>query len=124
LPGSAAATAGFDIDGIPYGRGRADIRLGVDSEGELYVLSKSDGMLRRLLGAPSPDLVSISVTNGLVSLSWRSIPAHNYRLQSRTSMVSGTWTDVPGDVIAAGQIASKNVAATAAFSFYRVSMLP
>jgi len=31
--------------------GRADIHLSVDSEGELYILSKSDGMIRAVVGA-------------------------------------------------------------------------
>jgi hypothetical protein len=39
LPGSADLT---------FGQGRADIRIQIDAAGELYVLSKSDGMIRRL----------------------------------------------------------------------------
>ena len=35
------------------GNGRADIRLVADSEGELYVLSKSDGMIRGLTSVPA-----------------------------------------------------------------------
>ena len=31
--------------------GRADVRLGMDAEGELYMMSKSDGMVRALVGA-------------------------------------------------------------------------
>jgi hypothetical protein len=31
--------------------GRADIHLCVDSEGELYIVSKSDGMIRAVTGA-------------------------------------------------------------------------
>ena len=49
LPGGATVTSGNDPDGIPYGGGRADIRLAVDGDGELYVLSKSDGMIRKLV---------------------------------------------------------------------------
>src|SRR5262249_50063235 len=30
--------------------GRSDIHLWVDSEGEMYVLSKSDGMIRKVVG--------------------------------------------------------------------------
>jgi hypothetical protein len=37
----------------PAGRvpGRADIRLAVDAQGELYVVSKTDGMIRAIVGA-------------------------------------------------------------------------
>jgi hypothetical protein len=30
------------------GRGRVDVRFAVDDEGEVYVLTKSDGMIRRM----------------------------------------------------------------------------
>ena len=35
------------------GSGRVDLRLAVDSAGELYLLSKSDGMIRAIVGAQS-----------------------------------------------------------------------
>ena len=44
LPGSAAVTDPF---------GRSDIRIQVDADGELYILSKSDGMIRSIVG-PQP----------------------------------------------------------------------
>jgi hypothetical protein len=34
-----------------WGHGRVDIRFATDSAGELYVLSKSDGMIRQVVGA-------------------------------------------------------------------------
>jgi mono/diheme cytochrome c family protein len=40
LPGAAAVS----------GRGRVDLRFAEDSDGELYVLTKSDGMIRRVVG--------------------------------------------------------------------------
>jgi len=40
-----------DSRGVAYGGGRVDIRLSVDGAGELYVLSKSDGMIRTLVSA-------------------------------------------------------------------------
>ena len=33
------------------GRGRVDLRFAVDNEGELYILTKSDGMIRKVVGA-------------------------------------------------------------------------
>jgi hypothetical protein len=32
-------------------QGRADARLAVDGSGELYIYSKSDGMIRRIVGS-------------------------------------------------------------------------
>ena len=59
LPGSSMNTGGWqgkdfkpgkpDPYGVSYGGGRADIRLALGGDGELYVLSKSDGMIRKLV---------------------------------------------------------------------------
>ncbi|AMY11963.1 Soluble aldose sugar dehydrogenase YliI precursor [Luteitalea pratensis] len=54
--GKGAALPGF---GGVAGRGRVDLRFAVDGDGELYVLTKSDGMIRKVVGAsasiaPSP----------------------------------------------------------------------
>jgi hypothetical protein len=64
LPGAAAATTGWrdpdhkqpkaDPEGVPYGGGRADIRIAMGGDGEVYVLSKSDGMIRRMAAVVTP----------------------------------------------------------------------
>ena len=41
LPGAAAVS----------GRGRVDFRFAVDNDGEPYILTKSDGMIRKIVGA-------------------------------------------------------------------------
>jgi hypothetical protein len=64
LPGRGGATTGWrdaeqkqpkaDPDGIVYGGGRADIRMALGGDGELYVLSKSDGMIRKIVAVVTP----------------------------------------------------------------------
>jgi hypothetical protein len=64
LPGAAGATTGWrdeehkqpkaDSDGVPYGGGRADVRIAMGGDGEVYVLSKSDGMIRKMTAVISP----------------------------------------------------------------------
>lgn len=64
LPGAAAATTGWrdpgktqpksDDEGKPYGGGRADVRIAVGNDGEIYVLSKSDGMIRKMSAVVTP----------------------------------------------------------------------
>ena len=64
LPGAAAATTGWrdpdhkqpkaDPEGVPYGGGRADIRIAMGGDGEVYVLSKSDGMIRKMAAVVTP----------------------------------------------------------------------
>ena len=39
-------------EGLPgMGGGRVDFRFAVDNDGELYILTKSDGMIRKVVGA-------------------------------------------------------------------------
>ena len=45
LPGMAAIS----------GRGRVDLRFAEDNDGELYILTKSDGMIRKVVARPSRD---------------------------------------------------------------------
>jgi len=64
LPGAGGATTGWrdpehtqpkaDPEGAPYGGGRADVRMAMGGDGELYVLSKSDGMIRKLAAVVTP----------------------------------------------------------------------
>ncbi|MGC1378915.1 MAG: hypothetical protein WA821_21970, partial [Anaerolineales bacterium] len=64
LPGGAGATTGWkdpdhkqpktDPEGQVYGGGRADVRIAVGADGEFYVLSKSDGMIRKMAAVVTP----------------------------------------------------------------------
>jgi hypothetical protein len=80
-------------------------------------------MIRQLRGPPAPNINSITITNGVVTLVWQSIPAHNYRAQFKSTLANPNWTDVPGDVTAAGQTASKTNAVGSGPRFYRIVFL-
>lgn len=64
LPGNAAATTGWrdpdhkqpkaDADGVAYGGGRADVRIAMGGDDEIYVLSKPDGMIRKMTAVVTP----------------------------------------------------------------------
>ncbi len=64
LPGASSITGGFrggnitggkvDPYGVPYGGGRADVRLARGGDDEIYVISKSDGMIRKLVSVVTP----------------------------------------------------------------------
>jgi hypothetical protein len=68
LPGAGMATTGWkdpehkqpktDPEGVPYGGGRADLRITVGGDGEIYVLSKSDGAIRKMTEVVTPPPVS------------------------------------------------------------------
>jgi len=125
LPGgnSGYTTWGNDIDGVPYGQGRADIRLAQDGDGELYVITKTDGSIRKIVAALSPPLLSITASNGVANLSWSSVPGRNYRVQYKAALTDVNWTDVAGDLIATG-ISSSKTNTPASARFYRVVESP
>jgi mono/diheme cytochrome c family protein len=50
LPGAAAVS----------GRGRVDFRFAVDNDGEPYILTKSDGMIRKIVGAKTGPVMTAS----------------------------------------------------------------
>ncbi len=127
LPGNGGGlrTDGIDPYGVAYGGGRADIRLAMPGDGEIYILSKSDGMIRRLVAAIAPPVLQAQPgTNGLVTLIWASISNHHYRLQYKSSVLDTNWTDLSGDVTATNSVATKTDALSAATRFYRVVLLP
>jgi len=125
LPGISPVTDGNDPYGVPYGRGRVDMRLALGGDGEIYVLSKSDGMIRKLVGGVSPPSFStITVTNGAAALSWYAISNRHYRVQFRSDLGAGSWTDVTGDVIATAATASKTDSPSGVPRYYRLILLP
>jgi hypothetical protein len=133
LPGRSDLVGGYngntfiqgqlDPEGVRYGGGRADIRLAMDNEGELYLLSKSDGAVRQFAAALSPPLLQVAVSNDLANLSWTSVPGRSYRVQHKTALTDANWVDVAGDVIATGISAAKTDALGEA-GFYRVVESP
>src|SRR4029450_9883457 len=44
------------------GRGRVDLRFAVDNDGELYILTKSDGMIRKVVNARPTTSTSSAVS--------------------------------------------------------------
>ena len=125
LPQGAYNTSGDDPYGVPYGGGRADIRLAEDNNGELYVLSKSDGMIRQIVALLSPPTIkSISVTNSTITINWPSIVNQDYRLQSAPTLTSTNWTNVPGDITATTTNSSKTDTLGKTARFYRLILLP
>ncbi len=53
VPGGATGTGRGQLDpyGQPYGGGRADVRFALGGDAEIYILSKSDGMIRKMTAA-------------------------------------------------------------------------
>jgi hypothetical protein len=125
LPGSATATGLNDPSGVPYGGGRSDIRLAAGDDGEIYILSKSDGMIRKVTSVLAPPILQAgTLYQTSLNLTWPVIPNRTYRVQSRNSLVSANWADLTGDLTTTNLALSfTNTPATNAV-FYRISLLP
>ena len=71
------------------GRGRVDLRFAVDNDGELYILTKSDGMIRKVVGAKvatslptsAPASTPQSIASGKRAYDANCAPCHGDRAQ-------------------------------------------
>lgn len=127
LPPSAESTGPGKTDGddVLYGGGRVDLRISQGSDNEIYVISKSDGSIRKMTASLGPPFITdISNSSTNVTLTWQSVPGWNYRLQYKVSFLDPNWTDLSGDVTATGLTASKTTSFVEAARFYRVKWLP
>jgi glucose/arabinose dehydrogenase len=74
LPGAAEVTDGNDPYGVPYGSGRSDIRWTL-IDNELYLITKSDGVIRALstaLGGDADLTRTVDVNDlGLLASHWQ-----------------------------------------------------
>ncbi|MEK7951235.1 PQQ-dependent sugar dehydrogenase [Luteolibacter soli] len=90
------------------GNGRADIRLAVDASGELYVTSKSDGVIRGL-GVVIPPAFSTQPVDKWISVGTSvdftavatSNPSPGYHWQ-RLAVGSNVWQDLSDDSVCTG----------------------
>jgi hypothetical protein len=102
---------GGEGDGLPggssnmaSGTGRADIRLALDAAGELYVTSKSDGMIRSLgtvfTTQPLDRLIALGAdTTFTIAVSTDAPPTYQWQ---RLPEGSGSWTNVTDNSVFSG----------------------
>jgi hypothetical protein len=73
------------------------------------------------LAAGTPLQAEVSITNGLVTLSWKSIPGRTYRIESKNSLADTAWTATGPDIIAtAPTTTATDPVGTAPVRFYRI----
>lgn len=112
---------GSDICGV----GRVDLRIAQGGDNEIYVISKSDGSIRKMTASLGPPLIT-SITNSSsdVILTWQAIPSWNYRVQYKVSFMDTNWLDLSGDVTATDLTAAKLTPFVEDTRFYRIKWLP
>jgi subtilisin-like proprotein convertase family protein len=74
---------------------------------------------------PPPQFQSISLSNGIGTMSWSALQGRAYRLQSTTNLSGTNWINLSPDVTATNSTASKSDSNNPAMRrFYRVMALP
>ena len=82
-------------------------------------------MIRQITAVVAPPVIqSITLTNGVVTLTWQSIAGASYRVQSKPVLEAPAWNNLSGDVTATGPTASKTNTPASGAGFYRVQALP
>lgn len=76
------------------------------------------------LHGDAPVFNSNSTSNGSFGLQWSAIPGRTYRVQFKSDLSSTDWSDLPPDVVAVTNTASKADPLTNTQRFYRISLLP
>jgi subtilase family serine protease len=101
---TASTTLEFDFDNVPAGFGLDDVSVET---------------------APAPVLQSVTLTGGVLTLTWSAVANLSYQVQSASDLGNPLWTNVAAALIAPGGLvtASEPIGA-AAQQFYRVILLP
>jgi hypothetical protein len=84
--------------------------------------TKSDTKSFTINVVAPPSIQGITMSNGMVTLSWSAIAEKTYRVQYKTNLEDGNWVDLM-DVIAAGATASFNETPGSNQRFYRIFVL-
>jgi uncharacterized delta-60 repeat protein len=85
------------------------------------------GDLRRLWGSDAPPVLKVPCsTRTNLNLSWHGISNRTYRVQFTENLLANDWHDLPGDICATNDIASKTdvTAGSANQRYYRLRQLP
>jgi hypothetical protein len=86
--------------------------------------SLSDQRSVTLTVVPQPLIESITRSGGMATIRWSALAGLGYRVQFKTTLDQPNWTDLSGDIVAAGASATKSDAASGGQRFYRVTVLP
>jgi hypothetical protein len=75
--------------------------------------------------APAPVIQLVSVSNGVVTITWSAVADRKYRLQSQDGPAGTNWSDVQPEVTASGPTASAtDTTGSRAQRFYRICLVP
>lgn len=103
-----------------YGDGVPAKRLTVPN----FRKSRTDWVELGNVTKPVPIITACEILSSTVRLKWRSLSNEVYSVQVSADKQLELWTNAPGDVVAQGPFAQKELPRTAASGFYRVIAQP
>jgi VCBS repeat-containing protein len=75
--------------------------------------------------APAPVIQSVTISNGLVTITWSAVSGNKYRLQCQDGAPGTNWYDLPPELQASGPTATcTNAPGSTTQRFYRVYLMP
>lgn len=75
--------------------------------------------------APAPTLLPLSTLGGgQILVRWSAAAGASYRVQYKDTLDGSDWADLPGDVTASANVATRTDTTPATHRFYRVQLLP
>jgi hypothetical protein len=72
---------------------------------------------------PAPIITSVALRDGVLELRWRSVRGGIYRVEAARQLSPQEWIELPGDVVAPGPYATKEVAVDGAVRLFRIKVL-
>jgi len=117
------------------GSGRDDLFLGAESESKfsafgalddfrIYNYALATDEIQALVNAPPPQTrVSISQSNGELTLTWPATDNAQYRVEYATELPAASWTPVSATLQLSGNYYQLKIPAPTTTRFYRVRQL-
>ncbi len=85
----------------------------------------SPGNFTIVAPAPAPVLEPLRFANGVAQLAWSAVAGQRYRVQYKSSLATGVWTDLGPDITADGPtVSATDAVGSAPQRYYRVVVLP
>lgn len=120
-----AAPDGRIIDALTFGAQLPDISEGRAPDGSSHIgplASPSPGSANLI---PAPEIFSITTINGLVTVSWTTLPGAGYQLEAATVLDAPAWLPVGNPQTATGgTLSHKELLGADTVRYYRVRLLP
>ncbi len=103
--------------------GSYTVSLQASGPGGTNVLTRTNYITS--INIPAPIMRVAGLSNDVINLEWSSVSGATYRVQFRSDLTAGNWSNLPPDITATGSNASQtdSISSTAQ-RFYRVQIVP